>query len=205
MTRDASLGTERIWEELSDDLRRFLRRRVRSDEVAAELLQETFARIHAKLPTLRDAERLLPWVYRIARNVVTQHYRDRGKAAGSGGLLDVDEATPSEPDDDANLNETVGRWLIEMIDSLPPKYRDALRRSELGGATQKHIGEELGLSLSGAKSRIQRGRELLRSRLLDCCRLELDARGNVIDYEQRGECESCADNDDACGEPTKRD
>jgi RNA polymerase sigma-70 factor, ECF subfamily len=80
-----------------------------------------------------------------------------------------------------------------MIYSLPEPYRDALVLTEFDGLTQKELAERLGISLSGAKSRVQRGKEQLKRMLHDCCTFEFDRRGRVIDCEPRGNsgCKEC--------------
>ena len=70
-----------------------------------------------------------------------------------------------------------------LIDDLPSAYREALTLTEIDGLTQAEMGRRLGLSLSGAKSRVQRGRAIVRDQLLDCCHVELDRRRHIIDYE----------------------
>jgi RNA polymerase sigma-70 factor, ECF subfamily len=51
--------------------------------------------------------------------------------------------------------------------------------------SQQHLAEREGISLSGAKSRVQRAREKLRQLLLECCHFELDRLGRIIDYHRR--------------------
>jgi RNA polymerase sigma-70 factor (ECF subfamily) len=64
--------------------------------------------------------------------------------------------------------------------------------TELDGKTQRELARAAGLSLSGAKSRVQRGREQLKTLLLACCHVEFDRRGGVIAYEPRpGACRVC--------------
>lgn len=67
---------------------------------------------------------------------------------------------------------------------LPDPYQQAVRLFELEGVPQQEIADRLGLSLSGAKSRVQRGRDRLRALLFDCCTFERDRRGNVIGVER---------------------
>ena len=74
-TGEAFSDTQLIWREFGDDLRLFILRRVNSPEDADDLLQETFIKIHRKLDTLEDRERLNAWVYQIARNTITDYYR----------------------------------------------------------------------------------------------------------------------------------
>jgi len=54
------------------------------------------------------------------------------------------------------------------------------------------VADRLDLSYSGAKSRVQRGRRLLREALVNCCHVELDRRGGIIDYVPRDQlCRQC--------------
>src|SRR5437764_10633051 len=86
--------TDAIWTHLSSDLRRFIRRRVSDDHVADDLVQETFVRVHRSIDTLRDADHLAAWLYRIARNVIHDHHRKEAHTAVA--LADTD------PVDDAD-------------------------------------------------------------------------------------------------------
>ena len=180
--------TQQVWDEFSTALRAFIRRRVRDDHVADDLLQDVFVRIHDKLDALDDEERMASWIFRIARNVVTDFYRRR-----SDDTFDEKDIATDQVTRDENINEQVGQWLINRIAELPEDYRIAVSLSELKGVRQTEIAEQLGLSASGAKSRVQRGRKMLKEMLLRCCHFEFDRRGNVIDYQVKAECTTCCD------------
>jgi RNA polymerase sigma-70 factor (ECF subfamily) len=79
-----------------------------------------------------------------------------------------------------------------LLDTLPEPYRQALRLVEFEGVKQREVASLLELSLSGAKSRVQRARKMLRDTLLKCCRVELDRRGRVVDYEAGEGCDDCS-------------
>ena len=186
----ASRTTEAIWSELSTDLRRFIRRRVSDDHIADDLLQEMFVRIHRHIDALVDTDRLVAWVYQIARNVVHDHYRK-----SAGGTVALGDADPvDEPEDRlSQLSCLSVEWLEELIAQLPETYREAVRLAEIDGITQQEVAVRLGMSLSGAKSRIQRGRETLRGVLEQCCRFEFDRRGKLIDVDPKPERTVCRD------------
>ena len=74
---EATLPVDPLWHEFAKPLRQFLRSRVSREADADDLLQEVFVRIHKRLPDLREPAKLQGWVYRIARNVVIDHYRAR--------------------------------------------------------------------------------------------------------------------------------
>ena len=188
MTPKDSTGL--VWSQLSADLRRFIRRKVSDEHVADDLLQETFVRIHQHIASLSGADRLTAWVYTIARNVIHDHYR-----RSAGGAVHLGEADPADEPDDAlsQLGCRSAKWLHELIAHLPDRYRAAVTLAELEGLTQQEVADRLGLSLSGAKSRIQRGRRMLRESLQQCCRFEFDRRGNLLDIDPRADRTVCRD------------
>lgn len=172
------------WHELEGKLRPFVARRVRSEIDVDDIMQDVFLRMQRGLAGLRDDERFGPWVYQVARSAIIDHQRSASKhrVAQSEGLedqpLDADE-------EDHIVQQDVASYLVPFIYMLPSPYREALTLVEIEGLTQKQAAEMLGVSLSGMKSRVQRGREKLRQALEDCCNIALDARGKVIGCERR--------------------
>jgi RNA polymerase sigma-70 factor (ECF subfamily) len=187
----AQPATESIWSQLSHDLRRFIRRRVADDHAADDLLQETFLRIHRSIGTLADEVRLAAWVHEIARNVIHDHYRKQS------GDVPLDNIEPADVrDGTSELRARAGEWLEDLIRQLPDPYREAVQLSEIDGLTQREVARRLGLSHSGVKSRIQRGRAMLREILDQCCWFHFDQRGNLTDCDPkpgRTVCRDCTD------------
>lgn len=184
-----ALSTERIWSEFSAQLRGFIRSRVRDAATADDLLQETFLKIHTRLPQLRNREQLAPWIYRIARNTITDHFRAlrHPESLESSGATAVPAIDPPDHDDH-HMNQLVGLWLRGFLATIPEEYRQAVEMVELEGKTMEELAEATGLSISGAKARVQRGRKMLRQRLHDCCHVELDRRGNVLGVQPNACC-----------------
>ncbi len=151
------METAALWERFSADLRGWLRRQTRDPELAEELLQETFLKVHVALPGLQEQERMAPWLYRIARSTLIDHHR---RARPHLPLLDE---TPAPQKEDSAADQLVASWLTGMLATLPEQYREPLRPVELEGLSQTAVAHRLGLSPSGARSRIQRGRQLLRA------------------------------------------
>ncbi|HXF62595.1 MAG TPA: RNA polymerase sigma factor SigZ [Caldilineaceae bacterium] len=176
---------ETIYQELDAGLRQFIRRRVADAEDVEDIVQEVYLRIHRHIAALREEERLQSWVYQIARNAIVDYYRSRRMTTELAETIAAPEA-PDRFDPAAQLAASLHR----ILDCLPDKDREALRLVELEGKTQQELAEHLGISLSGAKSRVQRAREKLKAALLDCCHFELDLRGHVLNYEPK--CACCA-------------
>lgn len=174
--------TERVWEEFNVGLKHFILKRVPDEPSAEDILQDVFLKIHVHIDTLREEDKLQSWIYQIARNAIYDYYRVH-KATSE---LPEMPSVPEEPSDDV-IKELIPS-VKEMVDSLPADYRQALILTEYEGLTQRELAEKLGLSLSGAKSRVQRAREKLKSMLLNCCHFEFDRQGRIIDYEPNCDC-----------------
>ncbi len=174
---------EGVYEVFHTELRRFVLARVSDPAAADDILQDVYLRIHTHIDSVRDCSRLQAWVYQIARNAIIDHYRGRRPAAELPESVPVVEAS-CENDAECELMES----LASMIDELPIKYRQALRLTVYEGLTQQEVAERLGISLSGAKSRVQRAREKLKDGLLNCCHFAFDRYGAVLDYQERCCC-----------------
>ena len=180
-----SMTIEQVWEAFHLPLRQFIRKRLSDEAMTEDVLQEVFLRIHQHIDSLKDTKKLESWVYQITRNAIIDSYRSKRPMAPleSPEVLVLPEALP----DDDIVSELFPS-VRAMVSNLPEQDRQALVLTEYQGLTQKEFGERLGLSFSGAKSRVQRAREKLKQQLLDCCHFELDRRGHIIDYQPRCQC-----------------
>lgn len=179
---------ETIWNGFSAKLGQFIAARVADPDTAEDILQNVFLKIQSRLDQLQDPAKLQGWLYLVARNAIIDHHRTRKETT------EVPESLPAEPlaydPEIAELKAAFRR----MIQTLPEPYRDALVLTEFEGLTQKEMAERLGISLSGAKSRVQRGREQLKQMLLERCEFEFDRLGRIIDCRPRTKeaCQECA-------------
>ena len=184
---------ETAWNDVASQLRSYIRSRVRDHAAAEDLLQEIFLKAHRNAAQLPSVKNLPAWFFQIARNAITDYFRALNSQQSHAPLpelpedfpdsLDSAESTDSPLENPEALRESFRR----MIFSLPEPYRQALILTEYDGLTQKQLAERLGISISGAKSRVQRAREKLKETLLDCCALAFDRRGNIIDCTSRAQ------------------
>lgn len=178
----ASLAFEAVYDRFGAELQGFLRRRIRDAATADDLLQSVWLKVHERLPELRDADRVAPWLFQVARNALIDHQRRARPTETLPPELAPAAETASEMPD-------LGPAVLRFLDVLPPEDREALRLTEFESLTQRELAQRLGLSLSGAKSRVQRARARLREELERCCRFEFDRRGNIIEARPYGvEC-----------------
>lgn len=188
--------TEALWRGLSADLRRFIARRVDPADVD-DLLQTVFLRLHTRASSVLDDERLVGWLYTVTRNAITDHYRlasrRREVAVADFPTGDHPLTTDAVAVDEAwahDAEKELAGCLLPMLEELPADQAAALRLVELDGLSQVAAAEVAGITTSGMKSRVQRGRSRLRQLLLDCCAVAQDPRGRVQDWEPRDA--SCA-------------
>lgn len=180
------MDIEALWKEYHAALRRFIQKRVSEESAVEDLLQDIFVKVHSRMDTLKESGRVRSWLYQITRNTIIDYYRSR-KPMG-----EIPEGLSRSEEDDRRVLKELGECVRPMIERLSEPYREALILSELRGLTQKQIGEKQGISLSGAKARVQRGRAKLKGLMMECCAFEFDRRGRISDYESKeDDCTGC--------------
>ena len=181
------IGTKAIWEDFSVPLKKFIAKRVRNEYDTEDILQEIFCKIHDHIEELKDKSKLHAWIYQISRNAIIDYYRTKKDTVELADFPALDTSTM-----DSEIYHELGDCLETMLRHLPEKYRVAIILTEFEQLPQKELAKQLGLSLSGAKSRVQRARSKLRELLLGCCHIEFDRFGHIAGYRhKRSTCKFC--------------
>ena len=184
----SQVRTDRLdasWVETLDRVQAFVAARVGDPDLAADITQDVVVRSIAS-GALDRVDNPAAWLYRSARNAVIDHYRTRHVH----DPFDGDDAWPdpgpldNEPND---ATRELARCLQPMLHELPPAARDALTRVDVDGQTHQQAAAELGLSVSGMKSRVQRARRQLKDLLQQCCTVGVDGTGAVASYRPTGQ------------------
>jgi RNA polymerase sigma-70 factor, ECF subfamily len=179
------------WAETTARLRAFIARRVDEAHVAEDITQDVLTRSLAG-GALHTVDNPTGWLYRAARNAVIDHYRLRRRHEP---VFDVDERWAECEGGDSGPNDAtreLARCLQPLVDQLPPMYRDAVTRVDLNGETHRRAAAATGISVSGMKSRVQRGRHQLRDLLTTCCAVHTDSAGAIHSYQP--DSRRCASN-----------
>jgi RNA polymerase sigma-70 factor (ECF subfamily) len=178
-----------LWEDVAARLRPFVARRVPAADVD-DVLQDVFVRMQRGLGSLREEERFTSWLFQVARSSVAEHARGKARHPVAA---DDDVELPSESiDDDREASRSLSACVSLFVARLPSPYREAVTLVELEGMTAREAAEMFGISVSGMKSRVQRGRAQLRQMFDECCEIALDARGKVTEFSPRPKpCSSC--------------
>ncbi|KUI01999.1 sigma-70 family RNA polymerase sigma factor [Mycobacterium sp. IS-3022] len=184
--------TDQMWRDILPQLQTFVRRRIADPNRADDLLADILLRIHQNVGALNDEEKLPNWALRIARNAIVDEYRRAGRNREHPVSTLSERSDPALTDDDepAALHE-LSACLRPLLAGLPVEQRMAVEMIDLDGVSQAEAAQRAEVSLSGMKSRVQRGRRRLAELLGQCCALTLDARGMPMDYEPPPGCE-CA-------------
>jgi RNA polymerase sigma-70 factor (ECF subfamily) len=190
------MTTMATWHDVETRLRPFVSRRVSASDVD-DVMQDIFVRMQRGLAALRDEERFTSWLFQIARSAVAEHGRTRARHPLSEEAARDDARAPidivdDQHDDDREVARSLSGCVSMFVAQLRSPYREAVTLVELEGLTAREAAQMVGISVSGMKSRVQRGREQLRHMFDQCCEIALDARGKVTNYRPRAtSCSAC--------------
>ncbi len=163
-------------------LRGFVEKRVPDKAEADDILQQLYLKVYANCEQLQEVKNIKAWLYQVTRNAVYDFFRESSRRQSIGELELPDGELPG------SARHEVEALVEPFIKLLPAEYAEALRLSELEGISQKEIAGRLGISYSGAKSRVQRGRERLKALFMECCHLEFSHDGQVLEAQVKASC-----------------
>ena len=178
------INPETAFKDFHAALRRYIARRLDNQDDVDDVVQDVFLRVTRNRTALGSTKEPLAWLYSVAKSALIDHYRRKSKhAIVDSGALPID--VPNPPADVASGDFSA--CLLPLLDSLPEKYRDALKFIDMEGGRQVDFALNKGLPLSTVKSHVQRGRRQLSSAILACCLVERDGLRNVT-HLARGKC-----------------
>ncbi len=176
------VDVEYAWSEWRTVMKRYIQHRMSDQNLVDDILQEVFLKIHLNIQSIHDINRLRSWMFRICRNTIIDHYRKQQIMTQLPESI-VSEALIEEKQFQKNIDSCIQM----MIHKLSDKYRQAVVMTVYENLTRRELSDLLGISVSGAKSRVQRAREKLKTELLNCCHLEFDRFGKIIDYTPKNQ------------------
>lgn len=183
------INIEKIWDEYKAPLKQFICRRVSNQCDVEDLLQYVFYKICLNENMLKDSGKARSWIYQITRNTIIDYYRMKQDHLD---ISEVREEKLIQEIEGKSVNYEISQCLAAMVKNLPEKYKEAIVLTEYKEMSQKDYGEAIGISNSGARSRVQRARVKLKETLMDCCALEFDSYGDIVNYEHKKDnCKFC--------------
>lgn len=172
-----------FWSTYQERVFAYIRKRVSDQDLAKDLHQEVLMKVYNFC--LKDSGISNPasWLYQIASNVIADHFRALKKEEKYLGQLE--ESGQSEVE---TMQEEAAACIRPLLKGLPESYALPLQWADLDGVSQQAVADRLGISLSGAKSRVQRAREKLKALILECCHVSLNQQGQLLNFVPRQDC-----------------
>jgi len=184
-----SCTTEELYRSFAGKLKSFVTSKTNDPELAKDLVHETFLKVARYCEGGGSCRHPRSLLYRITLNAIADHFRSADVKASQRSIgispESDDEEALSCPEGGTAGEEDLLACVSPLIDHLPSPYREAVRLADIEGIPQQQIAARMGITLSGAKSRVQRGRERLRALLLEVCQIEHDRYGNILECEPR--------------------
>jgi RNA polymerase sigma-70 factor (ECF subfamily) len=181
-----SVNIENIWVKIHEKLFEYISKHVKNKDDVNDIIQDTFIKATTNIASLKNPAKADKWIFQIARNTMNDFFRKQKKSFTEEKSKDV----PIEPnafgDQDIKVKiqtQEFSDYAGFIISELPEKYKRAVYLADIEGLSMKKLAQELDLSVSGAKSRVQRGRKLIKEIILKCCEVNADKYGNILDYE----------------------
>ena len=166
------------WHQHEAELRGWLRHRLGNTVDAEDLLQDVFIKAMRQGERFCAIDNARAWLFEVARNALA----DRLRLARNTVALPEDLSTDTE---EIAAVDSLAACLPRVLSELSPEDREAITLCDLESLPQEDYARRKGLSLPGAKSRVQRARKRLRERLTQACQVRLDAAGEVSDFVPR--------------------
>lgn len=173
---------EAIWKEYRSSLKAFLHSKISNAADVDDLLQEILIKTHQNLAKIRAEESIKSWLFQIANYTIIDFYR-RNKTFTELNQEEAVSETVWLKAQERDIKQELSACIEPFIQALDERDAALLTAIDINGESQRQYAESLGISYSTLKSRVQKARTQLRSLFDNCCQMELDAQGNLMEYE----------------------
>ena len=168
-------NAEEVYRQYRSKLLAFIQQRVGDRDLAEDVLHDVFVKIIGREECSKEPAKMTAWLYQVTRNAIVDRFRSSKPHEQLPQEIEVNAEAPT-------AEARLAGFLRPMIDTLPRIYRDSIIFSELDGIPLKQIAVREGISVSAVKSRVQRGRRMLKVMLRECCLFEFSRDGAVMDF-----------------------
>jgi RNA polymerase sigma-70 factor, ECF subfamily len=171
---DRESATTIAWSEFVGPLHRFVAARVRVASDVDDLVQLILERALLKSGSVLEIDHVAGWLFAVARNAIADHHRSHARALlAAADALDALE-DPLETTDEER--SAVIACMEPLLQALPSDTAQLLRWADMESRPMQSIAHALGISLTAAKSRVQRARQDFVRTTRECCVMTIDAR-----------------------------
>ncbi len=142
---------DQVLKQYTQQLKRFFRSRVRNVSDVDDLVQGVFQKTLIHFKNIKEPEKIRSWLFSVARNTLIDHYRKTSRY-----VSDEFSSIAMDLEDSNEVNSELSKCIYPFLKQLPKEYRHALEEVELRDKPQKQVANELGMTYSALKSRVQR-------------------------------------------------
>lgn len=173
------MSIETIWSNYQAALKRFLHSKVSNEADVEDLLQDILLKTYNNLHTIKENASIKPWLFQVANNTIIDFYRKKGK----NKEVTIDDVWHLEQSNE--IKKDLSACIVPFLLALPEEQADLLTAIDINNQSQKAHAEELGISYSTLKSRVQKSRKELKQVFDQCCHFKVDQHGNLYDFERK--------------------
>jgi RNA polymerase sigma-70 factor (ECF subfamily) len=175
-----------IYKQFHSELLNYIKSKVRSREDAEDILQNVFVKMSSGIDKLDEDVKIKSWIFTVTRNTIIDYYR----VNASKKKLAIRDELNDEIAEAEEIDQTKGldQCMSSMIRLLPDEYREIIIESEINGIKQKDLAEKHRIAYPSMRSKVQRGRERLKQLFYNCCHIQTDKLGNVIEAQGKSDC-----------------
>lgn len=169
-----------IWIDLNEELYKFILGKIKDEQTSKDIHQEVFLKVQTKIHQLKHTSKLTSWVYQITRNAIMDYFRKVKNKNISINDFDIAE-TDTDNFEYSNLTNCIN----QKIENLSSQHKEAIILTSFKNYSQKELAQHFKISYSGTKSRVQKAKDILKERILDCPNVESDRTGKLLDFENK--------------------
>lgn len=170
--------TEQLWKTHSDKVCHYFRKRIKNEELACDLMQDTFHTILTTEDKLNRVQNHEAWIFRIARNSLIDYTRKKKEESLDDLEIRAEESTIEEQSSEI---EEISKCLYELIEEYTQQEQDILWDVFTKSLSQKEAAQVLDIPYSTFKSRVQKAREVIISEFKKrCCHLKYNEQNEII-------------------------
>ncbi len=176
-----------IFKEMHTELKRFTFSKIQNKADAEDILQEIYVKIYRNIDTVDNLENLKPWIYKVTNNTIIDYYRSKKLST-----IDIDKLQIAEIDElNQSFNEEISSCLHKFLVFLSNDDSEIIEMYHYKQMKHQEISKQLNISVASSKMRLSRARKRLQKLLLECCIVEKDKYGNIIDYQAKNKDKFC--------------
>ena len=164
------METQNIWKKYHDELYFFILKKTKDKDIANDVFQNTFLKIHKSITQLKSVDKTKPWVFQIARNEIANYYNNESIYVEKFDNKDVAQGQKTE---EVCCFET-------FINELPKNFKQVIELVYIDGLKQKDVAIKLEISLDNVKARIRKAKDILKVKFYKCCKYQFNKEGKLI-------------------------